>query len=199
MMIQEFEKLAGFEVTPEEYSGIEMMYYEFDGDKKEFVKWFKKENKMTDVLRDLIQDRDNEARRNASELLAARTAADALAAEIRSLRKKLDHEQEWRPWEDDHNVKQADYQRLADDSDARILDDAEAAQIISDEFGFELSKIRIIREVKQLEINRHGQVRAVGIISRPPRFDVWDWNYIRFDVCGMAYEMHDGALCLYWH
>lgn len=197
-MIQEFETLAGFEVTPEEYAKIELMYYEFDGDKRAFVKWFKKENKMMDVLRDLIQIRDTEAKKAASELLASRTAADALAAECRSLREKLDREQEWKPFEDDHNVKQADYEHLKNDVSTSMLLESEAIDMIADEFGFEKSKVKIIREIAKEEINRYGQCRKAGSYWREPRFNAWDWNYIRFDVSGVAYEMYNGQLRFFW-
>lgn len=51
------------------------------------------------------------------------------------------------------------------------------------------------------EINRHSQVRRVGTYSRKPLFDVWDWNYIVFNIrgnCTMGYEMYNGQLQMYW-
>ena len=39
------------------------------------------------------------------------------------------------------------------------------------------------------------------MIPRKALFDVWDWNYICFNVRGnvtMGYEMHNGELQMYW-
>ena len=83
----------------------------------------------------------------------------------------------------------------------RELSDEEAADLIAKEFGFHRSKITIVHEVRKQEINRHRQLRSVGMIPRKALFDVWDWNYICFNVRGnatMGYEMHNGELQMYW-
>lgn len=56
-------------------------------------------------------------------------------------------------------------------------------------------------EVVKMEINRHHQCRKIGMIPRKALFNVWDWNYIVFNIAGnttMGYEMHDGELQMYW-
>lgn len=193
MMIQEFEKLTGIEVTPEEYSEIETMYYDHNGDKKEFCKWFKKENKLVEVLRQLNDEKEKKLKQTALDLSCAQ-------ASVRSLKEALEKEQEWKPFEDEHNVKQADYEQLKNDLSTKVLTEGEAIDMIAEEFGFDKSKVRILREVAKEEINRHRQCRKSGTsYQREPLFNAWDWNYIRFDVCGIAYEMHNGQLCLFWH
>ena len=108
MMIHEFEKLTGFHPTADLYKAIEHAYMEFDGDKTEFCKAY-------------VENRDNLA----SGIARAVDAADQeLALRVNStikelekqnalLTKKLEAEQEWKPYEDTDNVAQADYEKLA--------------------------------------------------------------------------------------
>lgn len=110
---------------------------------------------------------------------------------------KLEREQEWRPYADVRNVSETDYQKLANTSSAKDLSDEEAAELIHREFGFDIKQIEIVRTVDVYEINRHNALRKVGELKRDPLYDATDWNYIRFNVCGWAYEMQDGNLRLY--
>lgn len=119
--------------------------------------------------------------------------------EIANLTAALEREQEWKAIEDEHNVKQSDYEKLESDKFIKVLTDEEAANLIADEFGFVESKVKIIHEIDKEEVNRHGQCRRNGKFVRKALFNAWDWNYIRFNVCGMAYEMHDVELKLFWH
>lgn len=123
-----------------------------------------------------------------------------LASKIKTLESQLEREQEWKPYEDRNNVSQADYDRLAS-SGARELSDEEAADMIEGEFGFDRSKIEIVHEVATYEVNRHSHLRKTGTTPRKALFNVWDWNYIVFNVKGnttMGYEMHNGELQMYW-
>ncbi len=108
MMIHEFEKLTGFHPTADLYKAIEHAYMEFDGDKTEFCKAY-------------VENRDNLA----SRIARAVDAADQeLALRVNStikelekqnalLAKKLEAEQEWKPYEDTSNTAQAEYEKLA--------------------------------------------------------------------------------------
>lgn len=117
-----------------------------------------------------------------------------LETKLKNLEAKLEKEQEWKPYESDLNVKQADYDTLATAGGTRILTDDEARQLIVDEFGFEPTKITILHSVYKEEISRHRHCRRIGEINRPPVYNATDWNYIRFDCANWHYEMNNGSL-----
>lgn len=201
MMIQEFEKLTGIEPSTQEYGYIEAMYYEFDGDKKAFCKWFVENNGMVEALRRLAKSQDEALDKLSDELHGTEELLVKYTNENDHLAKELEKEQEWKEFEDEHNVKQADYEKLESNSSRKELSDSEAASLIAEEFGFDRSKIIIVHRVSKQEINRHNQVRNNGTYERKALFDAWDWNYIRFNVKGnvtRAYEMNDGELQLFW-
>lgn len=200
MMLQEFEAMTGIYPDAILYAEIELAYYGFKGSKGDFCKAYKAN---TDGLAERIQYAANSTReteRQADKLtMDARDAELELAKdEIKRLHEQLEREQEWTPYEDPHNVKQSDYEALATSSSARALTDEEAADLIASEFGFDRSKIKIIREVPREEISRHRRIRKVGQIERLPYYDATDWNYARFDVSGRAYEMENGELRQFW-
>ena len=127
----------------------------------------------------------------------AEKAAD-LKAKIKQLEADLEREQEWKPHESDFNVKQADYDSLANAGSSRKLTDEEAKQLVVDEFGFDPAKVTILHSVDKEEVNRHRRCRKVGEIARPPLYNATDWNYIRFDCANWYYEMHNGSLRPYY-
>lgn len=200
MMIHEFTELTGFEPSMEEYKEIEEQYYSFDGDKKAFCKDFVKNGGIQKVydkrLATIQQMRSTMIESEKSLMQAIKEKEDRIA----SLEAELEKEQEWQPYEDEHNVKQADYERL-EAAGARVLSDNEAADMIAEEFGFDRSKIVIVHEVLKEEVNRHRRVRTVGKFPRKALFEAWDWNYIVFNVKGNVthgYEMYNGELQQYW-
>lgn len=196
MMIQEFSALTGFYPTEALYKEIEAAYYDFPGDKAAFCKAYK-ENE--NGLAETITCRANE---NAiQESLVNALTFKGMETACEEMRKALEREQEWKPFEDSHNTSQADYDRLARDCTTRELSDGEAINLIASEFGFDRSKIVIVHELKVYEINRHNQLRVVGKTPRKALFNAWDWNYIVFNVKSnvmMGWEMHNGALNPYW-
>lgn len=199
MMIHEFTDLTGFEPSVEEYAEIEEQYYAFDGDKRAFCNHFVRNGgvqKVYDKRLETIERLRSEKMETEKALQQIIKEKDAL---IDSLKKDLEKEQEWQPYEDEHNVSQADYEKL-EQAGARELTDEEAADMISSEFGFDRTKITIIHEIPKEEISRHRRVRTVGKIQRKALFEAWDWNYIRFNVKGnasRAYEMSNGDLRQY--
>ena len=125
---------------------------------------------------------------------------DTVVAEQRAeLEKALECEQEWRPYEDTDNVRQADYKRLADQSDTEHMSDEKAKDLLYEWYGFASEKITIHHSVPVYEVNRHGRLRKVGEMDRSPLYNATDWNYIRFDCGRMSYELHDGDLRLYMY
>ena len=117
---------------------------------------------------------------------------------VEKLKKELEKEQEWEPYEYSENAKQADYEKLAN-AGARELTDSEAVEMLADWWGFQPSRIKIIRTVNKIEKNRHGACRRCGEYDRKPLYDATDWNYIRFDCGMMTYEMINGELSFFVH
>jgi hypothetical protein len=122
---------------------------------------------------------------------------ESLTDEIHRLEEQIDAELEWTAAPDVCTaMPQADYVELAKHDDP--MTDEQAIARIADEFGFTPEKIKIVRTVGFYEINRHGKIRLRGEHSRPPVWASTDWNYIRFNVCGTAYECVNGEIQLYY-
>ena len=190
MMMQEFEARTGFYPSQELYQAIEAAYMDSDLDKDDFCKAYKQnKNGMAEAI---------SRRVNISSIVTdketAKTVSD-LENEVERLKAQLEKEQEWKPYEGNHNVSQADYERLATSaSGTRILTDEEAKDLIAGEFGFDRSKITILHSIGKEEINRHRQIRIAGEAERLPLYNATDWNYIRFDCACWYYEMYNGQL-----
>ncbi len=193
MMIEEFEKRTGFYPTLVQYAAIERAYMEFDGDKDDFCKAYKKN---ADGIAERIQREVNMATFKAQRDQAAElTRRDA---EIERLKKELEREQEWKPYEDTHNITQAQYTELAESipsGAAHYMTDAEALDWICSEFGFDRSKVTILHEIDEYEVNRHNQLRRTGKkIDRRPVYCATDYHYIRFNVGRNWWECWNGQL-----
>lgn len=193
MMIEEFEKRTGFYPTLVQYAAIERVYMEFDGDKDDFCKAYKKN---ADGIAERIQREVNMATFKAQRDQAAElTRRDA---EIERLKKELEREQEWKPYEDTHNITQAQYTELAESipsGAAHYMTDAEALDWICSEFGFDRSKVMILHEIDEYEINRNHQLRRTGKkIDRRPVYCATDYHYIRFNVGRNWWECWNGQL-----
>lgn len=194
MMREEFEKLTGFYPTAELYAQIEAAYTDFPGDKVAFCKAYKKNE---DGLAEKIQRTVDMAQIKAQQ--EAEKAQKATEARITELEKALEREQEWKPYEMSGNVSQADYEKLADGAEtgrcSRYMTDAEAIAWICDEFDFDPSKITILHEIDEYEINRHRQLRKTGKkIDRRPVYCATDYHYIRFNTSRWYYEVWNGQL-----
>ncbi len=180
MMMSEFVERTGFEPTAAEYEKIEEAYYRFDGDKDEFCKIWKKNGGIEQTCRDRaqliakLQSQIGELEKN-------------LMKKVSDLTQQLEREQEWRPYTDERNFPQKEYDHLA--SSGRVMTDEEAIRWIADEFGFREDKIEIVHEIPEYQINRHSCLRRTGkTIDRRPLYDATDWNYVRFDVGNWMYE-----------
>lgn len=124
MMLEEFEKRTGFYPTLVQYEAIERAYMEFDGDKDAFCKAYKKN---ADGIAERIQREVNMTTFKAQNTQAAEIARRDV--EIERLKKELEREQEWKPYEDTHNITQEQYTDLAESvpvGAARYMTDAEA-------------------------------------------------------------------------
>ena len=179
-MMQEFIDRTGFEPTNYEYKAIEEQYYGFDGDKDAFCKaWMK--NEMAAAVKARAARIEELKKELASEKEAARRREDELQKELGKVKSELDMELDWKPCENmGTNMKQEDYLHLA--NGARQFTDEEAKAFINEEFGFEIGRIKIIREVSTYEVNKHHQCRKAETYHREPCYEATDWNYVRFNV-----------------
>ncbi len=194
MLTSEFIKLTGIEPTEQEYRAIEAMYYEFDGDKKAFCKWFVENDGMTAALREIVKEQAAAIEKVTDQLHEADDLIRKYAAENDRICDLYQKELEWQPYELPEAYKQADYDKLNNCSGRKELTDREAADMIAKEFGFDRSRITIKHSAPRYEKNRHGELRGLINTARKALFDAWDWNYIRFDVCNITYEMQNGEL-----
>ena len=196
MMKEEFEKLIGIKVSWDEYKAIEPVYMDFDGDKYDFCKAYKGD-------RYSLRTNINKLAQKDDVIKGLKDQIARLEAQLKDTEAKLEVAEEWEDHEDEHNVKQRQYEELSDGGNTRELDDAEAIELINREWGFAPQMIRIVRTVAKEQINRFHRIRRVGEYERKPLYNASDWNYIRFDVEAphgtTSYEMHNGELRFFFH
>ena len=183
MMMHEFIERTGFEPMPQEYAKIEEAYYNFDGDKDAFCKAYV----QRDGEKQIYQARATEIDRLNSRILElyreAKRDGEKYEERIIAIQAQLDRELEWKPYEDSHNITQAQYTSLAESvpGAARYMTDEEALNWVCNEFGFDRSKVTILHEIDEYEINRHNRLRRTGKkIDRRPIYCATDYHYIRF-------------------
>ena len=118
--------------------------------------------------------------------------------QIKSLEEKLDKELEWKLAESTGtNLSQEEYEKVE-----MIITEAspkfDAVKFVADEWRFQEEYIRIIKTVHTYEKNRHGMLRVKDTYEREPFYVSTDWNYVRFDVNDMQYEVVNGELYFYY-
>jgi hypothetical protein len=191
-MIQEFESRTGFYPSQDLYNFIEAAYMGSNLDKDVFCKAYKEND---GGIAEKIQGKVNTTNFKAGrEHTAEITRRDI---EIERLKKGLEREQEWKPYEMEQNVKQSDYEKLASSvpNGAHYMTDEEAKDWICDEFDFDRDKITIIHEIDEEEVNRHHQCRKTGKkIDRRPIYFATDYHYIRFNTSRWYYEIWNDDL-----
>jgi hypothetical protein len=94
------------------------------------------------------------------------------------------------------NMKPDDYAKLL--AAGTVMSDEQAKCLINDEFGFEVSRIRILHEA-EIDTTPAGATHlSCQKVKREPVYNATDWNYIRFNVRGCAgdsyWEMKNGML-----
>jgi hypothetical protein len=62
--------------------------------------------------------------------------------------------------------------------------------LINDEFGFEVSRIRILHEAEIDKTEDGARYITLEKVPREPLYEATDWNYIRFNVRGCAAEWY---------
>lgn len=176
------------------YEVIEKHYTDFNGDKDSFCQAYRKNiDGMAEKIQYEADMRDMDTKRRLEKRI------QDFMGQIAGLEKELEHEQEWRPYESDSNVSQAEYERLAqgaeDGEGCYYMTDEEAVVWICEEFGFDPQKVTIIHEINEYEVNRHGLLRRTGRrIDRRPVYCASDYHYIRFDTSRWRYEVWNDML-----
>lgn len=94
------------------------------------------------------------------------------------------------------NMSEAAYQKLRDDGRWE-MGEAEAKILINEEFGFEVSRIKIIYEVETF-IKDGNYAKKHQSFKRKPQNCSTDYNYVRFNVDGLQYEMVNSELIPYY-
>ena len=202
MMLSEFVERTGFEPMPAEYAKIEEAYCGFNGDKDAFCAAFV----SGDGEKKIYQARAAEIDRLNGRILemdkAAKKDGEEYERRLAFFQAELDKEQEWKPYEDTHNVTQEQYADLAESvpgGAARYMTDAEALDWVCSEFGVDRSKVTILHEIDEYEVNRHHQLRRTGKkIDRRPVYCATDYHYIRFNVGRNWWECWNGQLRPFW-
>lgn len=125
------------------------------------------------------------------EELAAAQADNAL------LKKRLEDTQGWQPAKDlGTNMNQDAYAELADDSTP--MSELDAIRRVYEMCGFDMALIRIVTTVNTYEVNKQHRCRVSGEYERAPVWSSTDWNYIRFNVADLQWELVDGELHAYY-
>lgn len=104
---------------------------------------------------------------------------------------ELEEEEEWKAY---GRCPVERYKELSRSALSRFLNDEYCKKLLYRLYGFAEEKIAIIRDVPICQINRHGKIRITGTEIREPIYVSTDWNYIRFSVCGLEYELYNGNL-----
>lgn len=200
MLISEFENLTGIYPSANQYSVIERFYSESKEDKHDFCRAYLMN---ADCLAERIQrevnnlelNRENQA---TAEIWKLETKLNAEKVRADKLQQELDKELDWKPAEHTGtNMKQEDYNKLAESGSAIIPSDEEAIEHLSMLSGFMPDRIQILREVQTFEVNKYGRLRVKDTYQREPLYDATDWNYIRFDCAGNQWELINGELLAY--
>ena len=200
MTIKEFTERTGFYPTYEHYKFIEKSYMDFDGDKDAFCKAYKaNENGLAEkITREVERFVEEQTELGMHEHDAMEERLNAQQEEIEKLKAQLDAELEWTPCKDaGTQMTQRDYVKLKEDRFTKTMTDEEAANFIAEELGFNAERVRIIRKAETYEVNKPRRMRVAETYEREPCYGSTDWNYVRFDVCGMTYEYVNGQLELY--
>lgn len=199
MTIREFEVLTGFHPPMSLYEVIERDYESSTIDKYEYCEAYKTDKdgmaeRLARIVDKLGWEQTDRATKELNRLRKELTDTQARLTETQT---RLDRELDWQPATDiGTNMSEQKYAELADDEPP--LSDLEAIRRVHKECGFDMAYIQIITTVHTFDKNKHGKCRVSGEYSRRPVWSSSDWNYIRFNVADMQWELVNGELCQYF-
>lgn len=198
-MKEEFEKLTGLQVGPEVYHLVECVYMNSPQlDKQAFCEQYKGNTGFSNLL-NLVEQELVELQRRVEETDAVMSRElVSKDAQIKSLEEKLNKELEWKLAENTGtNLPQEEYEKV-EMIIAETSPEFDAVKFVADEWRFQEEYIRIVKTVHTYEKNRHGVLRVKDTYEREPFYASTDWNYVRFDVNDMHYEVVNGELYFYY-
>lgn len=199
-MKEEFEKLTGLQVGPEVYHLVECVYMNSPQlDKQAFCEQYKGNTGFSNLL-NLVEQELVELQRRVEETDAVMSRElVSKDAQIKSLEEKLNKELEWKLAENTGtNLPQEEYEKV-EMIIAETSPEFDAVKFVADEWRFQEEYIRIVKTVHTYEKNRHGVLRVKDTYEREPFYASTDWNYVRFDVNDMQYEVVNGELYFYYN
>lgn len=191
MLYSEFVNLTGTKVSIEEYDCIEQSYYDSELNKVEFCKMWKQDYDSGKWAVELALRKKLD--RMTEELKEREKKITKLEEKITKLEEQLEREQDWKLSDRaGTHMSQDEYMKLHE-CGSSISEDT-AKKIIEKEFSFQPDKIEIVPEVATYEVSRHYRLRRKDTYTREPIYNATDWNYIRFNVANLQYEMINGEL-----
>ena len=199
MMISEFHALTGFHPNWLLWTVINRVYNESKLDKHEWcAAYVANKDGMADLIAHLAdKEYEKRAHNHEIELKNARGEIAHLKEQLEKVNAQLDRELEWHPTSKlGTNMSEHDYQLLADDT--APMSELDAIRRVYELCGFDMALIRIVTTVNTYEVNKHHRCRVSGEYERPPVWSSTDWNYIRFNVADLQWEIIDGDLMPYY-
>lgn len=199
MLVSEFQTLTGFRPSWQLWTIINRVYNESQLDKHEWCKaYVENKNGMAGMIAVLADKAYEERERNHEiEMKNAKGEIAHLKEQLEKVKTQLDRELDWHPATDiGTNMSEHEYQLLADDEPP--LSDLDAIRHIYEECGFDMAQITIVKTVHTYDVNKHHKCRVREEFSRLPVWSSTDWNYIRFDVAGLQWELVNGDLKQYY-
>ncbi len=190
MMLKEFSERTGIHPTITLYTFIENEYMSNDEDKDTFCRNYK-ENKdgiAEKVARDCFLAVQELLRRKDEEI-------SLLENKVKKLEKQLEQEKGWMPYTD-RNVSDEDYNKFIFLC-APLWNEDDLKDYLCKTYGFRKELIQVVNDVPVYEISRNRQLRKTGTKPRRAMYISTDYNYARFDCCGMSWELHNGELKAY--
>lgn len=198
MLISEFQTHTGIYPNWALWKAINRAYNESELDQQKFCADYLAN---VDGLAQRIQrECDMETARAESnlrrKLFDAQDMTNQMENQLKTLQAQLDRELDWHPAGDlGTNMSESDYALLADDEVP--MTELDAIRRVHRECGFDMAKIRIVMSVQTFEVNKHHKIRVKDTYSRQPVWSASDWNYIRFNVAGLQWEIVNGELMPY--
>ncbi len=92
-------------------------------------------------------------------------------------------------------MKQREYRKLKEDPATHVMSTVDVRKFLAKMFGFEEKKIEITGLVKMFEYDGCSAWRLSDIsVGRDPLYNSAEWNYIRFTVCDVCWEVVNGHI-----
>lgn len=92
-------------------------------------------------------------------------------------------------------MKNREFRKLCEASDTHAMQDCDARKFVAKMFGFEEKKVEIVRLVPMYEYDGNSMWKLSDIaVERPALYNASDWNYIRFKVCDVCWEVVNGHI-----